>query len=279
MSLALAFPTMDPVAISLGPLAIRWYALAYLAGLLLGAWLAGLLLRRSELWPGAAPPMAPERVFDAMGWIAIGVIVGGRLGFTLFYAPGYYLAHPLEILAIWKGGMSFHGGMLGAGAAAFLYAGGPDSSRLGMGDLLGCVAPVGLLFGRIANFVNGELWGRASDVPWAVVFPSPAAGGVPRHPSQLYEAALEGALLLGVMLLLAYRFRALRRPGTCCGVFLLGYGVARIFVEQFREPDSSLGFLVALGGGGVTMGMILSAPMVIAGAWLIARAQRSARRS
>lgn len=274
MLFALPFPIVDRVAFAIGPVSIQWYGLAYLAGILGATWLASRLLVRENLWLRGMPPIPSTRAYDAMGWIALGLVVGGRLGYVLFYAPAYHFAHPLEIFAIWKGGMSFHGGCLGATLAAFWFTRRLGGSMLGIADLLACVAPVGLFLGRIANFVNGELWGRASDVPWAMVFPAEAAGGVPRHPSQLYEAALEGLGLFLLLLVLSRWTSALRHPGVCCGAFLAGYGSARIVVENFREPDAGVGFIVALGHGGVTMGMLLSLPMLLGGIGLIVWALR-----
>ncbi len=256
---AIPFPAFDPVAVELGPLVIRWYALAYLAGLLLGWWLARRLVRR----PGWS--LSPAFVDDFLFHATIGVVVGGRLGYVLFYNLPHYLERPLEIVAVWKGGMSFHGGLLGVMAAALWAARKWRVPPLEVFDLVAAVAPLGLFFGRVANFVNGELWGRPTDVPWAVIFP--AAGDVPRHPSQLYEAALEGLVLFAVMQALAWRIDESRRRGLLAGVFLLGYGLARITVEFFREPDPQLGYLL----GVVTMGQILSLPLVAAGAWLLWR--------
>ena len=254
------FPVIDPVAIELGPLAIRWYALAYLVGLIVGWRLARRL--------AAAPPrlMRPERVDDLLAWIVLGVVVGGRLGYILFYKPGYYLANPDEVLFLWQGGMSFHGGFAGVVLAVFLFARRHDLPILRVGDIVAAVAPVGLFLGRLANFVNGELYGRAADVSWAMVFPSDPAQ-VPRHPSQLYEAALEGLLLGLVMLVLATRERVRARPGLLAGAFFLGYGLARPFAELFREPDAHLGFIL----GPVTMGQLLSLPLVVAGLALLVR--------
>ena len=254
------FPVIDPVAVELGPLAIRWYALAYLVGLIVGWRLARRL--------AAAPPrlMRAERVDDVLAWIVLGVVAGGRLGYVLFYKPGYYLAHPDEVLFLWQGGMSFHGGFAGVVLAVFLFARRHELPILRVGDIVAAVAPVGLFLGRLANFVNGELYGRASDVSWAMVFPSDPAQ-VPRHPSQLYEAALEGLLLGLVMLALASRERVRARPGLLAGVFFLGYGLARSFAELFREPDAHLGFIL----GPVTMGQLLCLPLIVAGLFLLVR--------
>jgi phosphatidylglycerol:prolipoprotein diacylglycerol transferase len=263
---AIAFPVIDPVAVSLGPLVVRWYALAYVAGLLLGWWLARRLVSRPSLW-GRTPPADAAGLDDLLVLIAFGVVLGGRIGYVLFYSLDYYLDHPVEALMVWRGGMSFHGGLTGAILAMCWFAWRRKQEVLPVFDLIASVAPIGLLFGRIANFVNGELWGRATDVPWAFIFPT--GGPVPRHPSQLYEAALEGFLLLAVVQLLVHR-GGLRRPGLVAGSFGLGYGLARSFCELFREPDQQIGFLA----GGLTMGMILSAPLILGGLWLITRAMR-----
>ena len=258
---ALPFPAIDPVLISIGPLAIRWYALAYIFGILLGWLYARALLRSQPLWGGPAPMTAVD-FDDFVLWATLGVILGGRLGYVLFYNPAHFAAHPLEIVQLWQGGMSFHGGFAGCVAAVMLFAWRRGIPILSLGDITCAVAPIGLLLGRIANFINAELWGRTTDVPWAVVFPG--GGPLPRHPSQLYEAALEGAVLLAVLALMV-RAGALRRPGLILGAFALGYGLARSFCELFREPDAQLGFL----WGGMTMGMLLSAPLMIAGVVLI----------
>ena len=272
MPLVIPYPVIDPVAVEIGPLAVRWYSLAYVAGLVGGAMLAARLVRHC---PEGVAPFESRQVWDLMGWIALGVIVGGRIGFVLFYAPLEYLANPLAVFALWRGGMSFHGGLLGAALAAWLFARSRNASFLSVADILVCCAPIGILLGRLANFVNGELWGRESTVAWAMVFPSAAAGDVARHPSQLYEAGLEGLLLLLLLNGLAFGSGALRWPGLLAGTFAAGYGCARVFVERFREPDAGLGFILPLGSGGVTMGMLLSVPLVFLGAWLIFRALRA----
>jgi phosphatidylglycerol:prolipoprotein diacylglycerol transferase len=264
--LALPFPAIDPILISVGPFAIRWYALAYVAGILIGWRLAAAFAQRPALY---APTPAPgrEALDDMILWAALGIVVGGRLGFVLFYNPAFYAAHPLEIPQVWKGGMSFHGGAVGMLAATWLYARGRGHAFFPLMDTIASVVPVGLFFGRIANFVNGELYGRVSDAPWAVAFP--AGGFLPRHPSQLYQAALEGLVLFAVMMALV-RGGALARPGLVSGAFLAGYGALRIVGELFREPDPQLGFLI----GGATMGQLLSLPMVAVGVWLMVRARR-----
>ncbi|MDJ1159285.1 prolipoprotein diacylglyceryl transferase [Chelatococcus sp. SYSU_G07232] len=275
---AIPFPMIDPVIVTIGPFAIRWYALAYVAGLV-GGWLyARCLVAGEALWGGLKRPTAAE-LDDMLVYVAFGVVLGGRLGYVLFYNFAEFLTHPLEIFAVWKGGMSFHGGLTGAAVAIWLFARSRGLPVLSLFDLAATVAPIGLFFGRIANFINGELWGRAApDVPWAVVFPN--GGPVPRHPSQLYEAFAEGLVLFGVVAV-AVRLLGFRRPGTIAGIFGVGYALARSVCEFFREPDPQLGFLFGAGvsalGGGVTMGMVLSLPLLIAGLALIlaARAGRT----
>jgi phosphatidylglycerol:prolipoprotein diacylglycerol transferase len=260
--LAIAFPAFDPVIVQIGPFALRWYALAYVLGLVAG-W---RLLRRIVARPGWQ--MRPDDVDDLLFYVTLGVVLGGRLGYVLFYQAGYYLAHPLDILFVWRGGMSFHGGLVGVLVAMGLFARNRQLPYFEVSDGAALVTPIGLLFGRIANFINGELWGRATDVPWGVVFPQ--AGPEPRHPSQLYEAALEGVLLTVMMQWLAWgRPRDPRERGLASGVFLVGYALSRIFVEFFREPDWFIGYLL----GSFTMGQLLSLPMLLAGLWLIVRAR------
>jgi phosphatidylglycerol---prolipoprotein diacylglyceryl transferase len=260
--LAIPFPAFDPVLVSIGPIAIRWYALAYIFGILLGWLYARALIKADRLWGGPAPLTVTD-FDDFVLWVTIGTIVGGRLGYVLFYNPAHFIAHPVEILQLWKGGMSFHGGFLGCVLAVVLFARARGIPMLSLGDITCAVGPIGLFLGRLANFINGELWGRPTDVPWAVIFPG--GGALPRHPSQLYEAALEGLVLFAVLALLI-RAGALRRPGLVTGAFAVGYGVARSCAELFREPDPQLGFL----WGGLTMGMLLSLPMIVAGLGLIA---------
>ena len=258
------FPDIDPILFQIGPLAIRWYALAYIAGLILGWRYIVALIREKALWY-KEPPATRLQIDDLLLWATLGVIVGGRLGYVLFYQPAHYLTHPLEIAAVWQGGMSFHGGILGVAAAIVLFARRQNINMFALGDLVAAAAPIGLFFGRIANFINGELWGRPTDVPWGVIFPYRDAGPYPRHPSQLYEAGLEGLILFVALRYLTHKTDALSRPGTISGAFLAGYGLSRFFVEFFREPDSFLGYF----GGVFTMGMMLSLPMIAAGAGLI----------
>jgi phosphatidylglycerol:prolipoprotein diacylglycerol transferase len=265
---ALAYPDIDPVAIQIGPVAIRWYALAYVAGLALG-W---IYLRRLAQTGLAA--LTRAEVDDLLFWVALGVILGGRLGYALFYRPDHYLAHPQELVMLWRGGMSFHGGLLGVVAALFWFAHLRRRPVLSVSDAVAPAIPIGLFFGRIANFINGELYGRIADadLPWAMAFP----GGGPflRHPSQLYEAGLEGLVLFCVLAWLIYRRGGLARRGLVTGAFLAGYALARATGELFREPDAHIGFLA----GTFTMGQLLSLPMLLIGVWLIVRAQPWARR-
>ncbi len=263
-SAALVYPHIDPVLVRIGPFAIRWYALAYLAGLLFGWW----ALRRMV---GPAGLRArPEQVDDFLLLATLGVVIGGRLGYVFFYYPSLYLADPVEILRLWDGGMSFHGGLLGVVAAMIVWTRRVGVPFFAFADLVATVAPVGLFLGRLANFINGELWGRPSDVPWAMVFPRDPLG-LPRHPSQLYEAALEGVLLFVVLQFLFWKRPAVRRRrGMLSGLFLAGYGILRFLVEFFRQPDSFLGFVL----GPFSMGQLLSSVMILAGLAIVLRARR-----
>jgi phosphatidylglycerol---prolipoprotein diacylglyceryl transferase len=254
----LTFPHIDPVLISIGPLAVRWYALAYIVGIIAGWIYARAIIASPKLWGGPAP-LTVTQYDDFIVWVTLGIILGGRIGYVLFYNFPHFREHPIEILQLWNGGMSFHGGVLGSALAVILFALRRGISILSLGDVTLAVAPIGLFLGRLANFINGELWGRPSDVPWAMIFPT--GGPVPRHPSQLYEAALEGLLLLAILAVLV-RCGALKRPGLVSSSFAIGYGLLRIFCEFFREPDPQLGFL----WGGLTMGMLLSVPLIAAGA-------------
>ena len=266
--LTIAFPVFDPVAFSIGWFVIRWYALAYISGIVLGWIYARSLVKKERLWDGPVP-ITLLQLDDFILWVTIGIIVGGRTGYVLFYNPALFIQHPAEILQLWNGGMSFHGGFLGCVAAVMLFARKNGISILSLGDLTTAVGPIGLFLGRLANFINSELWGRPADasVPWAMVFPN--GGPLPRHPSQLYEAGLEGILLFAILAVMV-RMGALKRPGLILGSFIAIYGLARITGEFFREPDPQLGFL----WGGLTMGMLLSVPMIIAGTILIMMAWR-----
>jgi len=254
------FPEIDPVAVQIGPLAIRWYALAYIVGILLGWWYMKRLSRRWE------SPIGAELIDDFIVWATVGIVLGGRLGYVLFYNLEQYLADPLQVLMVWHGGMSFHGGLLGVIVAAWLFARRRGVPLLALSDLLACAAPIGLFFGRVANFVNGELYGRVSEVPWAMVFPN--GGPLPRHPSQLYEALLEGLVLFAILAVLAVRPAVFGRPGFLTGLFLIGYGLARLLVEFLREPDAQLGLVL----GPYSMGQVLSAPLLLLGVYLAVRA-------
>jgi phosphatidylglycerol:prolipoprotein diacylglycerol transferase len=267
MLAAITFPPIDPVAFSLGPLAVRWYALAYVAGFLFANWYMKRLVTRPRLWGAYRPSLTPEQVDDLFLWTVLGVIVGGRLGYVIFYEPMRFLAHPEEILMTWTGGMSFHGGFLGVVAACLFYS---WKHKVGIDRLLDLGAasvPVGLGLGRLANFVNAELFGRVTDLPWGVIFPGEALA---RHPSQLYEAGMEGLLLFLLVRIATHHFGALQHPGRASGIFALVYGLSRILVETVREPDAFLGYFA----GYVTMGMILSVPLVAVGLWLLVRSRR-----
>jgi phosphatidylglycerol---prolipoprotein diacylglyceryl transferase len=264
------FPAVNPILISIGPFSVRWYALAYIVGIIAGWFYARAIISSERLWGGPAPFTVTD-FDDFVVWITLGIILGGRIGYVLFYNLPHFAENPMEILRLWNGGMSFHGGVLGCIVAIVLFAIRRGIPVLSLGDVTAAVAPIGLFLGRIANFINGELWGRPTDVPWAMVFPH--GGPVPRHPSQLYEATLEGIVLFIVLALLV-RFGALKRPGVVTGVFAIGYGAARITCEFFREPDVQLGFL----WGGLTMGMLLCIPLILAGiAVLVVAFKRTAK--
>lgn len=294
MRAMIPFPEISPDIFSISlfgfELALRWYALAYIAGIIIAWQISLAAIRRPALWRGNVPPMTRAQIEDLLTWIIVGIIVGGRLGFVLFYQPAYYLANPGQIAMVWQGGMAFHGGFLGVVVAAWIFTARHKIPRLAAADAIALGVPVGLMLGRLANFINGELWGRPTDMPWGVVFPGAAAqdcagvmGVCARHPSQLYQAGLEGALLLAVMLWLAFRRDALKIPGQITGVFLAGYGVARFIVEYFRQADpqfitanNPMGHAIRLGEAGITMGQVLSLPMLAAGIVLIVMARRRA---
>jgi phosphatidylglycerol:prolipoprotein diacylglycerol transferase len=258
----LPFPQINPVLVSIGPLSVRWYALAYIAGILAGWVYARRIIASQKVWGGPAPFSVTD-FDDFILWITLGIIVGGRTGYVLFYNLPRFAAHPMEIFALWTGGMSFHGGIIGCVVVTVVFALRRGIPFLSLGDVTLAVCPIGLFLGRLANFINGELWGRPTDVPWAMIFPT--GGSIPRHPSQLYEASLEGLLLL-VLLGTMVRLGALRRPGLITGTFAVCYGLIRIFCEFFREPDPQLGFL----WGDLTMGMLLSIPLIAAGIGVLA---------
>ena len=291
MLFAIPFPDISPtlVEIPLGPvtLPIRWYALAYIVGIYLGYLLIRRALARPALWHGDAPPMAREALDDLLTWMIVGIILGGRIGYVLFYGQGSFWQNPAEILKVWEGGMSFHGGFLGVVFAGFIFARRHAIPLAKLADALALATPPGLLLGRLANFINAELWGRPTDMPWGVIFPGPRAQDCPgveglcaRHPSQLYEAGLEG-LVLGLLLIwLAFARGWLRTPGALCGVFLAGYGVSRFFVEFFRQADTQFmtignphGYVIAFGDWGLQQGQLLSLPMIIVGLLFIGAAR------
>ncbi|WP_442679314.1 prolipoprotein diacylglyceryl transferase [Sphingomonas sp. ASY06-1R] len=254
---------LSPVALDLGIFQIRWYSLAYIAGILVGWWYLTKLIAQ----PGA--PMTRQHADDFVFYATLGIILGGRIIYVIFYDP-WMLATPLQVFKLWDGGMSFHGGALGVVIAIWWLARRNGLSMIRFLDYVACCSPFGLFFGRLANFVNGELWGRVTDVSWAIVFPSGDAGPYPRHPSQLYEAGLEGIVLFAILAYLFWRTQARYKPGLLLGVFLVGYGAARFFVEYFREPDVQLGIL----SWGLSMGQTLSAPMIIVGVWFIMTAEK-----
>ena len=286
------FPNISPELFSIEvggfSFALRWYALAYIVGILAGWQIAAAALRRDRLWPAATAPMPPQKAEDLMTWVIIGILLGGRLGYVLFYKPAYYLANPVEIPMLWTGGMSFHGGFIGVCLATWYFYRREGVPLIRGADLLSiCIWP-GIILGRIANFINAELWGRPTDLPWGVVFPGEAAQACgplvevcARHPSQLYEALLEGVLLGGLLMWLAFRRAAFRRPGLLLGVWLAGYGIARFAVEFVRQPDAQfvsegnpLGLAFQVDGWGLTMGQALSLPMIALGLWFLFRALR-----
>lgn len=298
MQAAIPFPDLSSeiFAITLFGMdfALRWYALAYIAGILIGWRLAVWTVRRAQLWANDSPPMTPAQIEDLLTWVILGVIIGGRLGFVFFYMPGYYLANPLEIPMVWQGGMAFHGGLIGVVVAVWIFCTRNRIPLAPAADMLALAVPPGLLLGRLSNFVNAELWGRPTDLPWAVIFPGQLAQdcGQPlgelcaRHPSQLYEAALEGLLLMIVLLWLALRRGWLKHPGALAGLFFAGYGMGRFLVEFVRQPDAQfqsdlnpLGLALHIGGYGLTMGQVLTLPMIIGGlltVWVAWRRQPAA---
>ncbi len=268
MSLAvLTFPNIDPVMFSIGPFAVRWYAMAYIVGLIFGMWYMKQLVMNPKVWAGTTPSATPQQIDDLFLWALLGVVLGGRLGYVMFYGTEQTLSDPLSVFRTWEGGMSFHGGFFGVILASYLFGRRHGISLDRLLDLGAAATPVGLGLGRLANFINGELFGRVTDVPWAFVFPN--GGPEPRHPSQLYEFALEGVLLFTLVNVLVYRGKILAKPGFAAGVYALTYGCARIAVEFVHEPDAQLGYF----GGVVTMGMILSLPLIAIGVWLLLRAR------
>ncbi len=284
------FPNFDPVLFHFGPWVIgafhigswligpfhigfdiRWYALAYIAGILLGWRYGVLIIRNAKLWAPSAPPITQLQLDDLILWITLGIIVGGRLGFCLLYGQGEYFRHPLEIFEVWNGGMSFHGGFIGVVIAVIGFARTNRIDMLRLGDMVAPCVPIGLFFGRIANFINGELWGRPTTLPWGIIFPNAPQDGLPRHPSQLYEAGLEGIVLFLILRLATHKLHWLKRRGAVTGLFILTYGVFRIALENVRQPDAGLDHMAF----GLTMGILLSTPMVLIGAWLLWRSRRA----
>lgn len=269
--MALPFPNIDPVIVHIGPLAIHWYGAAYIVGILFAWWYGRRLVTNPKLWADGKLPMKPEDLDDFLVWAAVGVVLGGRVGYILFYDFARYMQNPLDIFAVWQGGMSFHGGFIGTALAMTLFARSRRIPVWTMFDVVAAGVPVALGLVRLTNFINSELWGRPTDVPWAVEFPN--GGPFTRHPSQLYEAALEGLVLFCVLRILTHVFFKLKRPGFVTGAFVAGYGASRILVEFFREPDQQLGYLF---DGWLTMGMVLSVPMVLIGIWAMATAKPAA---
>lgn len=288
------FPPISPEIFSVSlfgmDFALRWYALAYIVGILIGWRMSAMAIKAAHLWINDTPPMTRLQLEDLLTWVILAVILGGRLGYVIFYQPGYYLENPLEALKIWQGGMAFHGGLLGVIIAGWLFCARYQIPKLQAADVMALGVAPGLLLGRIANFINAELWGRQTDLPWGIIFPGRAAqecgqlaGLCARHPSQLYEAILEGFVLGGLLLWLAWRRGALKMPGVIAGTFFAGYGIARFLVEFVRQPDmqfitaeNSLGLAFQIGGYGLTMGQTLSLPMILLGLFLIQQAKRRA---
>ena len=292
MNALIPFPNISPEIFSISvfgfELALRWYALAYIAGILIGWRMVVMTVKTSRLWIKNQPVMTPTQIEDLLTWVILGVIFGGRLGYVLFYQPSYYLQNPNEILYVWQGGMAFHGGLLGVIVAGLIFTTRYKVPKLSAADVMALGVPPGLLLGRMANFINAELWGRPTDLPWGVAFPTQAAqlcpdviGVCARHPSQLFEALLEGLILGGVLLWLVWRRDAYKTPGLIAGTFFLGYGIARFAVEFVRQPDAQfvsagnpLGLALEVGGYGLTMGQLLSVPMIGLGLYLIRQARR-----
>ncbi|MEO0939093.1 MAG: prolipoprotein diacylglyceryl transferase [Pseudomonadota bacterium] len=294
MKMMLPFPDISPEIFSISlfgmEFALRWYALAYIVGIIIGWRIVVMAAKTPRLWPNRTPAMTPAQIEDLLTWVIVGVILGGRLGYVLFYQPTYYLQNPGEILQVWQGGMAFHGGLLGVVLAAWIYTARHNIPKLSAADMVVLGVPPGLLLGRISNFINAELWGRPTDLPWGVAFPGQAAQACgqalgqmcARHPSQLYEALLEGLILGAVMIWMVWRRDAMKRPGQIAGIFFAGYGLGRFVVEFVRQPDAQfvtadnpIGFAVHISGYGLTMGQILSLPMILLGLFLILRARRA----
>lgn len=268
--LAIAYPNIDPVAFSFGPLSVKWYGLAYMAGLLLGWLYVKRLIANAGLWRGGRAPLTDGMIDDLLLLVTLGVVIGGRLGHVLFYEPQYYLSRPLEILKVWQGGMAFHGGVIGVAIALWIFSRWRKVSIFSVADVVTAAVPIGLFFGRVANFINSEVVGTVSSVPWAIAFPG--YGEQPRHPAMLYEAVLEGAVLFAILWWLIHKREALKMPGLVVGAFLAGYGLFRMFVEIFKIEE----YRILFDGWPITRGMAYSVPMVLAGTYLIWRARRVA---
>ncbi|MBL8564133.1 MAG: prolipoprotein diacylglyceryl transferase [Hyphomicrobiaceae bacterium] len=268
--LAIPFPNIDPVAISIGPLSVKWYGLAYMAGLLLGWLYVKRLIASERLWARDRAPLSEPMIDDLLLLVTFGVVIGGRLGHVLFYEPQYYLSRPLEIFKIWQGGMAFHGGVLGVALAIWAFSRWRGAGLLSVADVVTAAVPIGLFFGRIANFINSEVVGTVSSVPWAIAFPG--YGDAPRHPAMLYEALLEGAVLFAILYWLIHKRGSLKLPGLTVGAFLAGYGLFRIVCELFKIEE----YRILFDGWPITRGMAYSVPMVLLGAYFIRRARRAA---
>ncbi len=268
---ALAFPDIDPVLIEIGPLAVHWYGVGYVVGILFAWWYAKRLVTNERLWPQGGAPIGAADIDDFLLWAAAGIVLGGRVGYVLFYDFARFAENPLQILAVWQGGMSFHGGLIGVTVAMILFALRKGASPWSLFDVVAAGSPVGFCAVRTTNFINSELWGKPTDLPWGVVFPN--GGPEPRHPSQLYEAFLEGLLLFLFLRVLTHGMLKLKQPGFVAGAFIAFYGAARILVEFVREPDAHIGYLA---GGWLTMGMVLSLPMVVLGLAVAIRSRRAA---
>ena len=294
MKFAIPFPDISPVLVEIPlgftTLPIRWYALAYIVGIYLGYILARRAVNRPALWKNDTPPLDAPRLEEFLTWLILGIILGGRLGYVAAYGTGNFLEDPMSVFRVWEGGMAFHGGFLGVALAGLIFCWRHKLPLAGMGDVLALGTPPGLLLGRIANFINAELWGRPTDLPWGVIFPGTAAqncadvaGLCARHPSQLYEAALEGVLLGAVLIWLAFRRGWLKRPGMICGLFIAGYGISRFVVEFFRQADAQfmsldnpMGYVMQIGSFGITRGQQFSLPMILVGLAILLAARRRA---
>lgn len=258
----LTFPNIDPVIFSIGPLHVHWYGLAYVIGILFAWWYARKLVANIGLWGGKQSSVKPEDLDDFLTWAVIGIMVGGRLGYIFFYDFAAFMENPARIIEVWKGGMSFHGGLIGVLLAMIIFSRRRGFSPFNLFDIITASAPIGIMSVRITNFINGELFGKPTDLPWAMIFPN--GGPEPRHPSQLYEAALEGLVLFFILRVLTHQILKLQRPGFVAGAFIAWYALSRIMIEFVRLPDAHIGYLA---GGWLTMGMVLSIPLGLVGLW------------